>query len=136
MIALNVQRYFWSYIPGLPYHDTSIGKNIAEYGDSLPVGTQVYVVGCCWEAVMPEMPFVRLVSSRPESLHELDPKNLTCDGLSSLTRPAVLVWSFREPLPAPQLSACAQLLPAELHFSPKELPVFHAAPLLADPVAK
>ena len=81
---------------------------------------------------MPEMPYVRLVSSRPESLHELDPKELSCDAMVSLKSPAVLVWSFRDPLPAPQLSACAQGLPAELYFSPKGWPVFHAAPLLMD----
>ncbi len=132
VMALNAQRYFWAYIPGLPYHDTSIGKSIAAYGDSLPLGTQVYVVGSRWEAFMPEMPYVRLVSKRPESLHELDPKELTCDRLASLQGPAVLVWSFHDPLPAPQLSACTQGLPAELHSSPKGWPVFHAAPLPMD----
>ena len=132
LLVLNMQRYFGTYIAGLPYQDTSIGGRIAVYADSLPPETQIYLVGCCWELAMPELPFVRLVSARPENLHELDPNQLSCEQLASLPGPAVLIWSFRDPVPAPQLAACMQRLPAQLYFSPKLLPVFHAAPLLND----
>lgn len=131
IFILNMQRYFVSYIDGLPYHDTSIGGRIALYVDSLPPETQVYVVGCCWEAGMPELPFVQIVASRPENLHGLEPQDLTCEGLAQLSGPAALIWSFHEPVPA-QLSACSQWLPAQLYMSPQGLPVFYAASLLTD----
>jgi len=132
VFALNMQRYFGAYIDGLPYHDTSIGARIALYADSLPPDTQVYVVGCCWESTMPELPFIQLVATRSHNLHALDPKELTCDQLSLLNEPAVLIWSFHDPVPAPRIASCKQWLPAQLYVSPKDLPVFYAAPLLTD----
>lgn len=130
IFALNMQRYFGDYISGLPYNDTSIGGRIAAYADSLPSDTQMYIVGCCWEASMPELPFVQLVAQHPQNMHSLDPNQLTCDQLASLPEPSILVWSFRDPLPAPELDPCRQWLPAQLYVSPKGLPVFNAAPLL------
>jgi hypothetical protein len=128
-----MQRYFGTYISGLPYNDTSIGGRIAVYADSLPPDTQVYVVGCCWEASMPELPFVQNVAARPQNIHPLDPSQLTCDRLASLPEPSMLIWSFRDPLPSSQITSCAQWLPGQLYMSPKGLPVFHAAPLLRNP---
>jgi len=132
IFALNMQRYFVTYIDGLPYHDTSIGGQIALYVDSLPPDTQVYVVGCCWESSMPELPFVQLMTTRSQNMHALDPQELNCDQLSSLPEPAVLIWSFHDPVPAPQITSCQQWLPAQLYVSPKGLPVFYAAPFLRD----
>lgn len=132
ILALNMQRYFVTYIDGLPYHDTSIGGRIALYADSLPPDTQVYIVGCCWESSMPELPFVQLMAKRPQNLHGLDPKDLTCNQLSSLPEPAVLIWNFHDPVPTQQIVSCKQWLPAQLYVSPKEVPVFYAAPLLRD----
>lgn len=128
--VLNMQRYFGDYISGLPYHDTSIGGRIAAYADSLPPATQVYIVGCCWEASMPELPFVQLVAVNPQNMHPLDPTQLTCDTLEALPQPSVLIWNFRDPLPSPQLDSCKQWLPTQLYASPNGLPVFNAAPLL------
>jgi hypothetical protein len=130
IFGLNMQRYFGTYIAGLPYHDTSIGGRIALYADSLPANTQVYIVGARWESSMPELPFVQLVAARAQNLHDLDPQALTCDQLSSLPEPAVLVWSFHDPVPAPQITPCQRWLPAQLYVSPTGLPVFYAAPLL------
>ncbi len=81
---------------------------------------------------MPELPFVQLVSVNPQNMHQLDPAQLTCDTLASLPEPSVLIWSFHDPLPSPQLDACKQWLPTQLYVSPKGLPVFNAAPLLRE----
>jgi 4-amino-4-deoxy-L-arabinose transferase-like glycosyltransferase len=132
ILILNMQRYFGAYVSGLPYHDISIGERIALYADSLPPDTQVYVVGCCWEGAMPELPFVQLVATRSQNLHALDPGELTCDQLALLHGPTVLIWSFHNPVPAPQLTSCKQWLPAQLYMSPKGWPVFYAAPLVKD----
>jgi hypothetical protein len=132
IVLLNMQRYFGTYISGLPYHDTSIGGRIAVYADSLPPDTQIYVVGCCWESAMPEVPFIQLIAAQPQNLQALDPKELTCDRLALLRGPAVLIWSFHDPVPMPQLTSCKQWLPAQLYMSPKGWPVFYAAPLLSD----
>lgn len=132
ILLLNLQRYFGTYISGLPYHDISIGGEIASYANTLPPDTQIYIVGCCWEGAMPEVPFVRLVATRPQKIHELNPADLTCDQLGSLPEPAVLIWSFHDPLPAEQVEACMQWLPAQLYMSPKGWPVFYSAPLLRE----
>ena len=78
---------------------------------------------------MPELQFAKLVVPDPELLHGLDPRQVTCETLRRLERPAVVIWSFHDPLPAPQLSACANDLKVERHVSARGLPVFHAARL-------
>jgi hypothetical protein len=52
--------------------------------------------------------------------------------LQALQRPAVLIWSFRDDLPAPALERCRDWLPTQRFYSPQGLPVYHAAPLLME----
>jgi 4-amino-4-deoxy-L-arabinose transferase-like glycosyltransferase len=132
--GLNLHRYFHTYVEGLPYHDTSIGREIAAYSDGLSDDEFVYIVGERWVADMPEVPFVRLAARHPERILRLDPAHVDCDALDTLKTPAVLIWSFKQVHPAAHMESCAARLPAILHASGKGLPVFHAAPLLsADP---
>jgi hypothetical protein len=130
ILLLNAQRYFVSYIDGLPYQNTHIGSAIVSYMDLLPPETQIYLVGCCWEGGMPEPEGMVSVMRRPKSFRRFEPDRLSCDQLRFLNQPAVFVWSSREKLPAPQLADCAAWLPAQLYSSPRGLPMFYAAPLL------
>jgi 4-amino-4-deoxy-L-arabinose transferase-like glycosyltransferase len=125
--TINLKRYFVDYIQGLPYGDTSIGREIAAYAGTLPPGLAIHVVGCCWEDSMPELQFVRLVMPEPGRLNGIEPQQLTCEHLHQMERPAVLIWSFHDPLPAPQLAPCATALHVERHASARGLPVFHSA---------
>ena len=130
ILFLNVQRYFKAYISGLPYQDTPIGRLIADYADALPADTQVYMVGCCWEYSIPDR-FVDKEVARPQNWHYIDAKDLSCLQLQYLQSPAVLIWSFRDALPAPQLEECGHWLPAQL-FTYQDRPTFRAAPLRPD----
>jgi 4-amino-4-deoxy-L-arabinose transferase-like glycosyltransferase len=130
ILYLNVQRYFTTYIGGLPYQDTPIGRLIADYADALPADTQVYMVGCCWEHSIPDR-FVDKEVARPQNWHYVDARELSCLQLQFLQSPAVLIWSFHDALPAPQLEACAHWLPAQL-FTYQDHPTFRAAPLRPD----
>ena len=132
IMLLNAQRYFQAYVSGLPYQNTPVGRIIATYLDSLPPDTQIYLVGCCWERDMPEPKSIQYVMARPEQLHFVARTSLTCDGLQLTSPPAVLIWSFQDPLPNPQLAACKSLLPAQLYSSAQGLPAFYAAPLRPD----
>ncbi len=132
ILLLNTYRYFQIYTSGLPYHNTPVGQIIARYLDLLPTDTQIYLIGCCWESSMPNTESVQYVMARPQNLHLFEPSRLSCDQLRSLPLPAVLVWSFHMTLPAPQLEACKQWLPAQLYSSHQGLPVFFAAPLQRD----
>lgn len=129
MLHLNMQRYFQAYIPGLPYQNTPIGQLIADYANMLPVDTQIYLVGEKWESRMPEISSVEYVLRHPKNLHTLKPEEVTCEQLKTLKQPAVLIWSFHDELPAAQLEPCRQWLPVQRYVSPRELPIFHAAPL-------
>jgi len=128
VVFLNVQRYFRDYIVGLPYENTPVGASVAAYTDMLPPEDQVYLVGCCWASGMPETQTVRLEMMRPENLHLLEPSDLSCDRLASIPTPAVLIWSFRDEIPAPQVEPCKQWLSPQL-YSFDGRPVFHAASL-------
>ena len=130
MLFLNTQRYFKLYIGGLPYEDTPIGRLIADYADALPPDTQVYMVGCCWEHSIPDR-FVDKEVARPQNWHYVDARDLSCLQLQFLQSPAVLIWSFYDALPAPQLEACAHWLPAQF-FTYQDRPTFRAAPLRPD----
>ena len=130
ILYLNAQRYFKTYIGGLPYQDTPIGRLIADYADALPADTQVYMVGCCWEHSIPDR-FVDKEVARPQNWHYVDARDLSCLQLQILQSPAVLIWSFYDALPAPQLEACAHWLPAQF-FTYQDRPTFRAAPLRPD----
>ena len=130
MLFLNTKRYFKLYIGGLPYEDTPIGRVIADYADSLPPDTQVYMVGCCWEHSIPDR-FVDKEVARPQNWHYIDARDLSCLQLRFLSSPAVLIWSFYDALPAPQLQECAHWLPAQL-FTYRDRPTFRAASLRPD----
>lgn len=127
VLLLNVDRYFNRYINGLPYQDTPIGRLIADYADSLSQDTQVYMVGCCWVYSIPDR-FVHKEVARPGNFRYVEANQLSCVQLQYMELPAVLIWSFRDTLPAPQLEPCRHWLPAQL-YTYKERPVFYAAPL-------
>jgi 4-amino-4-deoxy-L-arabinose transferase-like glycosyltransferase len=129
ILLLNAQRYFREYIGGLPYQNTPIGRLVATYLDALPPDTKIYLIGCCWQDSMPEPNSIRYAMARPEQLQIKQPEELNCDWLRLTQPPAVLIWSFQNALPAPQLAGCADLLPAQLYASPQGLPAFYAAPL-------
>ncbi len=130
ILALNVERYFKEYLANLPYGDIPIGRLIANYADSLPADTQVYMVGCCWIYAIPDR-FVDKEVARPQNWHYLEVNQLSCTQLQYLKQPAVLIWSFRDALPAPQLAACRHWLPAQL-YTYREQPIFRAASLRLD----
>jgi 4-amino-4-deoxy-L-arabinose transferase-like glycosyltransferase len=132
ILLLNAQRYFQTYIAGLPYQNTPVGRIIATYLDALPPDTQIYLVGCCWEYAMPEPLSIKYTMARPDHLHLVNPDSLSCPLLQLTPQPAVLVWSFHTDLPAPQLESCRAWLPAQMYSSPAGRPVFYAAPLRLD----
>ncbi|MGC1378930.1 MAG: glycosyltransferase family 39 protein [Anaerolineales bacterium] len=131
ILLLNAQRYFQTYIDGLPYSNTPIGRSVAMYANSLPDETQVYMIGCCWEYGMPEN-FVQYEMTRPPNLHYYEPNSLSCELLKSIPLPAVFVWSFHNDLPAAQLELCKQWLSHPQRYTYQSRPIFNAAPLDRD----
>ena len=132
ILLLNTQRYFQTYIAGLPYDNTPMGRIIATYVDSLPPDTQIYMIGCCWEYAMPEPKSIQYIMARPAQLHLIEQAGLSCPLLQSMQAPTVLIWDFHTALPAPQLEACSSWLPAQTYSSVQGRPVFFAATLRRD----
>jgi Dolichyl-phosphate-mannose-protein mannosyltransferase len=125
---LNGQRYFVDYMRGLPYQNTPIARLVTDYVNLLPHGTHVYLYNCCWEGGMPEPKGIEFEMNAARPLVTFLPGQLTCDNISQQLRPpAVLIWSHREPVPAPELAACLDQLPGQTFVSPSGLPVFNAA---------
>lgn len=125
--AANLRSYFVDYISDMPYHNTPIARLITNYADTLPPDTQVYLSGCCWESGMPEPLSIEYEMVHPKNFRRLNAEDLTCGNVDALYGPAVIIWSFREPLPALALSACAERFPAQLYSSSAGLPAFYAA---------
>jgi hypothetical protein len=94
ILLLNAQRYFETYIGGLPYQNTPMGWIIATYLDALPPDTQIYMVGCCWEYAMPEPKSIQYIMMRPDRLHHAAPDSLSCALLQSMPQPAVWMDSL------------------------------------------
>lgn len=135
-VQINVDRYFVKYTAGLPYGDVPIGREIVRFVESLSLDTTVYVAGCCWRDTSPEPFFVQLQLKNPERLQRFDPvENLTCEALAEVPRPAVILWSFDEALPSPNVSGCADEFIPQLHATRDGVPVFYSAALTgrADP---
>ncbi len=129
ILGANVQRFFWAYIPGLPYGNTPIGALVASYANDLPPETDVYLVGCCWKDGMPEPKGIAFGLHRPRRFHRLEKGEVSCETLGRLPEPAVLVWDFAAPLPGAALAPCAAWLSVSHHASPGGRPVFNAAQL-------
>jgi 4-amino-4-deoxy-L-arabinose transferase-like glycosyltransferase len=125
--AANFRSYFVDYISDLPYHNTPIARLITNYANTLPPETQVYLSGCCWESGMPEPKSIGFEMAHPENLHRLEAADLSCTTVDLLYGPAVILWSFREPLPSPAVSQCAERFPAQLFTSTAGVPAFYAA---------
>ncbi|HLO28931.1 MAG TPA: glycosyltransferase family 39 protein, partial [Anaerolineales bacterium] len=125
--AINGQRYFDTYIHGLPYNNTPIASLAADYANHLPPGTNVYLVDCCWDGGMPEPKGMRYSMFRPSELNELQSNDLTCGLLDGLRQPAVLIWSERRDLPSEHLAECADKLTPQTYYSLQGLPAFRAA---------
>lgn len=125
--GVNARSYFVDYISNLPYHNTPIARMITDYADMLPPETQVYLSGCCWESGMPEPLSIEYEMAHPGNFRRIEADKLSCSTVDSLFGPAVIIWSFREPLPSPNLAACAERFPAQLFSSQAGLPAFHAA---------
>jgi hypothetical protein len=129
--SLNLARYFDDYTANLPYHNIPVGQVIAEYIDTLPAETHVYLVGCCWNGGMPEPKGVEYRVARPERFQHIDnPSMLICDSLEYGPRPAVVIWSDQLDSPSPGLDACRGWLPSQVYVGADNLPIFRAAPVL------
>lgn len=124
----NVDRYFGKYVPGMPYDDVPIGREIVRYAEMLSPDTTVYVAGCCWEDGIPEPFFSQIQMTNPDRLQRFDPaETLTCDALQAVKRPAVFIWSFHTPLPSPNVAACANEFLPVLHTTTTGVPLFYAS---------
>lgn len=129
IVLLNSQRYFQTYLAGLPYHNTPIGQLITDYAESLPQETQIFLVDCCWREDMPEPKSIEYSLKSPDRFQRIASEEMFCEQLLFLKRPSVFIWSYQNELPAPQLEACASWLPAQLFTGNQNLPAFYAAPL-------
>jgi hypothetical protein len=129
-VQANIQRYFVTYIAGMPYDDVPIGRELVRLVDSLSHDTTVYVAGCCWRDTSPEPFFSQIQLSKPERLQRFDPVDtLTCESLASVPRPAVIVWSFDTELPSPNVVGCADEFRPMLHATKAGVPLFYSASL-------
>lgn len=137
ILVLNTQRYFQSYITGLPYNNTAVAELVADYANMLPSNTHVYMVGCCWAYGVPD-DFVHYNMTHPENLTYLQRDGVSCGYLQTVPSPAVFIWSFNDEMPAPQLSLCKDWLQPQL-YNDHNSPIFNAAFLHAgklDPSAQ
>ena len=131
ILLLNIDRYFHRYLEALPYQNTPIARLVRDYIERLPSGTEAHLVGCCWESGMPEPKGIEY--DLPPG-HKLTywprPDALGCETLAAMPRPAVLIWSYRDGVPAATLEDCSDLGPRQLYASKEGRPVFSAGTLL------
>jgi hypothetical protein len=129
-VQSNIDRYFVKYIAGMPYNDVPIGREILRFVETLSPDTTVYVVGSQWRDETPEPMFIQIQMRNPDRLKRFDPSDtLTCEGLAALPRPAVMVWSFDDAIPSPNVRDCAAEFRPMLHATNEGVPVFFSAAL-------
>lgn len=128
--GVNINHYFGDYVPGLPYGNTSISREMTDFADTFGDDVTVLLVGVGWRDQMPALKSVRYPAAHPARIVEEDPLALDCDRLAELPRPAVLLWNFENELPTPELAECAdQLGSPELHHADNGRPAFRSAQL-------
>ena len=142
ILLLNTQRYFTLYAQGLPHRNTPFAKIITRYLDALPADTHPYiaycdgapddptrVIGCGWgQASQPEPKSIQFDGQGvARTITELQPKDVTCEGLRALPKPAIILWRPDAPVPSAAISACSELLKPELHTAPNGVQVFNSS---------
>lgn len=107
LLPLNYQRYFVDYAWHLPAHNTPFGRLIAEDILRQPPGSQIFVLGCCWdEWDMPEREAIQY------ALHGLPPIVFTwepaevCEGARSRPGPVAVYVDPDNPEQRDAVSAC------------------------------
>lgn len=129
-VQSNIDRYFVKYIAGMPYNDVPIGREILRFVETLSPDTTIYVIGSQWRDETPEPMFIQIQMRNPDRLKRFDPSDtLTCEGLAVLPRPAVMIWSFDDAIPSPNVRACAAEFRPMLHATNEGVPVFFSAAL-------
>lgn len=107
IMGLNSYRYFGPYIAGLPAHNTPFGRVIAEYIDSLPPQTHVYVRGCCWGMwEQPNPKGILYAITVPHMVTIVNPPDMTCDQVLRAPRPSVVIWNPDDVTFGQQLAQC------------------------------
>ena len=105
--GLNSYRYFGPYIDGLPAHNTPFGRVIAEYIDSLPPQTHVYVRGCCWgQWEQPNPKGILYAITAPHAVTIVNPPDMMCNQLRHAPRPSVVIWDANDQVFGLQLAQC------------------------------
>jgi 4-amino-4-deoxy-L-arabinose transferase-like glycosyltransferase len=128
VLLLNGHRYFRLYAEGLPNNNTPFGRLIAEHIDTLPPSTTVVMVGCCWgEWSQPEPKGVEYALTQPRAFRVVHPARVSCQSLTSLPAPVMLIWRPIDPLPAPQLEGCAGWLQPQTHQAMPGGPIFRSS---------
>lgn len=93
ILGFNGYRYFVLYPEGLPNQNTPFPHLIAKHIDSLPPGTQSYVVGCCWaDWEQPHPRGIYYDVANTDALHLVPADEFTCTTLHKARPPAALIW--------------------------------------------
>lgn len=134
--AINLQRYFVTYITGLPLQNTPVASKIVEYVDLLPKDTKIYLIGGGWAGGMPEPKSIRFPMRNPQNLNEIWPENLlTCETLKALPLPAVLIWNPAVEVPQPAMQSCKDFIPSQVYSTDNGMIAFRAASVRKNPAA-
>lgn len=132
--AVNLQRYFITYISGLPLQNTSVASKMVDYVDMLPRDTRIYLVGGGWASGMPEPKSIQFAMQNPQNFSVIWPENLlTCERLFSLPLPAVLIWNPAVEVPQPDMQICKDYIPSQVYSTDSGLVIFRAAAIRKNP---
>ncbi len=120
MTFINLHRYFFLFIGGLPNHNTSFGRIIADNIDRYASNSHIYMTSCCWgEWGQPEAMGVYYALSKKHR----DEKNFhvapfkTCSGIPK-DKPLYIIINPAEPDVIKHIASCYPAYPIYQHFAP------------------
>ena len=108
---INLTAYFFDYPKGLPQNNSPYGRIIAEYIDSLPPQTHIYLTDCCWGAwgiPEPKSIYYQLKNQNGRDGIYNDPFIKTCEEVTQ--KPALIVF---RPTDAEKMQSFEECFPQE-----------------------
>ena len=107
LLALNYERYFVAYASHLPAHNTPFGRLIALDIQRQPPGSQIFVLGCCWdEWDMPEREAVQYaLAGLPPIVFVWEPREV-CEGARGRPGPVAVYLDPNNPEQRDEVAAC------------------------------
>jgi 4-amino-4-deoxy-L-arabinose transferase-like glycosyltransferase len=122
---LNVDHYFNAYVDGLPDHNVSYNRLIAQEIDQMPARTKVWFYGCCWGRYQtPQWRSVLYSLGKPRSINFVGTTGFSCAAASAGAGPKLIIFDPASVWLRYRISTCFPGARITTVYGPRREPIY------------